>query len=271
MVSASGGWKGRLAGNERVVGASSARWAGSASGKSHQSKLSSWVSVRLSVMMSSHFSSCSCRASPGAPREQGERSLEDQGERSQSGAIWNSTFRNWMKTTLPLFKEAGTERCVYVKLQHADGTMVDLDKPCDITLEPGERLIILVMNTDDFLILYTDTARTEVDAFEKLLNQSFEATPRAPVDQYLGMHVTRNRAQRLLSLDGRRHVYDYIHEMVYDPKSTTTVTTPLDPNIVYSLEDCPAEVDVDLRAKCGLPMANSFISPSGPDPTSRTR
>ena len=63
------------------------------------------------------------------------------------------------------------------------------------------------------------------------------------------MHVTRNRAQRLLALDGRRHVYNYIHEMGYDPTSTTTVTTPLDPNIVYSQEDCPAEVDVDLRAK----------------------
>jgi hypothetical protein len=113
----------------------------------------------------------------------------------QSGAIWSSTFRNWVKTTLPLFTEAGAERCVYVKRQHADGTMVDLEKLRDITLEPGERLIILVMNTDDLLILYTDSARNEVDAFEKLLNQSFEATPRAPVDQYLGMHVTRNRAK----------------------------------------------------------------------------
>jgi hypothetical protein len=118
-----------------------------------------------------------------------------------------------VKTTLPLFAEAGAERCVYVKRQHADGTIVDLDKLRDITLEPGERLVILVMNTDDLLILYTDSARDEVDAFEKVLNQAFEATPRAPVDQYLGMHVTRNRAQRLLALDGRRHVYNYIHEM----------------------------------------------------------
>ena len=64
------------------------------------------------------------------------------------------------------------------------------------------------------------SARDEVDTFEKVLNQSFEATPRAPVDQYLGMHVTRNRAQRLLALDGRRqsHVYNYIHELGYDHK-----------------------------------------------------
>jgi len=43
-------------------------------------------------------------------------------------------------------------------------------------------------------------------------------------------------------------VYNYIHEMGYDPKSTTTVPTPLAPNLVSSQEDCPAEVDVDLRA-----------------------
>ena len=53
----------------------------------------------------------------------------------QSGAIWSSTFRDWMKTAMPLFREAGSERCVYVKRQHADGTMVDLDKLRDITLE----------------------------------------------------------------------------------------------------------------------------------------
>ena len=105
------------------------------------------------------------------------------------------------------------------------------------------------MDTDNLLILYTDSARAEVDAFEKVLNQSFEAIPRAPVDQYLGMHVTRNRTQRFLALDCRRHVYDYIHEMGYDPKSTNTVTTPLDPNVIYSLEDCPDEVDVELIAK----------------------
>jgi hypothetical protein len=31
--------------------------------------------------------------------------------------------------------------------------------------------------------------------------------------------------------------------------SLKSVTTPLDFNVIYSLEDCPAEVDVELRAK----------------------
>ena len=54
---------------------------------------------------------------------------------------------------------------------------------------------------------------------------------------------------RVSDANMQSHRRDYIHEMGYEPKSTTTVTTPLDPNIVYSQEDCPAEVDVDLRAQ----------------------
>ena len=167
----------------------------------------------------------------------------------QSGAIWAQTWRNWLHQHAPDFKEAGSERCVFVKREHADGTCVDLDELRDITLEPGERLVILVMNTDDLLVLYTDSARAIVNDFESLLNLSFEATPRAPVEQYLGMHVTRNRERRFLAIDGRRHVRDFIHDMGYDHKATTTVRTPLDPTIVYSKEDCPAEIDVALRAK----------------------
>jgi len=40
---------------------------------------------------------------------------------------------------------------------------------------------------DDLLILYSDSAIADVDAFEALINQSFDATPREPVDQYLAL------------------------------------------------------------------------------------
>jgi hypothetical protein len=162
-----------------------------------------------------------------------------------------------VKTTLPLFTEAGAERCVYVKRQHADGTMVDLEKLRDITLEPGERLIILVMNTDDLLILYTDSARTEIDAFEKLLNQSFEATPRAPVDQYLGMHVTRNRAQRLLALDGRRHVITTSTRWATIPHPLPPSLLPLTPISSTVKRIVPPKLTSTSAPKYGPPMVNS--------------
>ena len=52
------------------------------------------------------------------------------------------------------------------------------------------------MNTDDLLILYTEFATSLVDDFDRLINQSFNATPRAPVDQYLGMHVAGDDARQ---------------------------------------------------------------------------
>ena len=122
-----------------------------------------------------------------------------------------------MKDKCPQFSEAGSERCVFVSRKHADGSPIDLDELRGLTLEPNEELIILVMNTDDLLMLYTDSARRSVDDLESLINASFEATPREPVEQYLGMHVTRDKKKGLLSIDARRHVYDFIRSMGYDP------------------------------------------------------
>jgi hypothetical protein len=133
--------------------------------------------------------------------------------------------------------------------EHGDGTPVDLTTLRGISLEPDEKLIILVMNTDDLLILYTESATSQVDDFERLINQSFDATPRAPVDQYLGMHVARDDDRQYLTLDLRRHTYEFIRSMGLDPETSASVSTPLDPNVVYSKDDCPAVVDVALRDK----------------------
>ena len=165
----------------------------------------------------------------------------------QSACLWSQTWRDWLKTQAPQFKEAGSERCVFVCRQHANGTPVNLDTLRGITLEPHEELIILVMNTDDLLILYTDSATTQVDELEKLINVSFDATPRVPVDQYLGMHVARDDDRNFLTLDLRRHTYEFIRSMGLDPLSSTSVSTPLDPSITYSKADCPDEIDVALR------------------------
>ena len=84
----------------------------------------------------------------------------------------------------------GNERCVYVMCQDADGKPINLDRAEGIKLDPKEKLIIIVMNTDDLLIMYTKNARTHVDEFEQKINQIFESTPRQPVEQYLSKPAT---------------------------------------------------------------------------------
>ena len=167
----------------------------------------------------------------------------------QGGAVWAKTFRDWMRTKQPQFKEAGNERCVYVFREQGDGTPTNLDDLRGIQLDPDEKIIILVMNTDDMLISYSDNARSLVDAFELELNQSYEATPRTPLEYYLGLHVQRDRKNRVLSLDARRHGYEFIRFMGLDPYSSAGVSTPLDPAVTYSKADCPAQVDAELKTK----------------------
>ena len=86
-------------------------------------------------------------------------------------------------------------------------------------------------------------------SLENLINTSFEATPREPVEQYLGLHVARDGLRQYLCLDARRHVHEFIRHMGLDPNSSTSVSTPLDPHVTYSKADCPAEVDVALRER----------------------
>jgi len=137
----------------------------------------------------------------------------------QGGAVWAKTFRDWMEREQPQFVEAGNERVCYVFREHADGSSVDLNTLRGLTLEPNEKLIILCMNTDDMLISYTENARHLVDEFERTLNLSYECTPRVPLEYYLGMHIVRDREQRVLSIDVRRHIYDFIRSMSLDPNS----------------------------------------------------
>ena len=167
----------------------------------------------------------------------------------QGGALWAKTFRDWMRREQPQFVEAGNERVCYVFREGQDGQPIDLDKLRGITLEPDEKLIILCMNTDDMLISYTDSARHLVDEFERSLNASYAATPRTSLEFYLGMHVQRDREKRVLSIDVRRHIYDFIRSMGLDPLSSASVSTPLDPNVTYSKDDCPAEINEEIKER----------------------
>ena len=109
-------------------------------------------------------------------------------------------------------------------------------------------------------ISYTDSARYLVDEFERSLNASYAATPRTPIEFYLGMHVQRDRKKRVLSIDVRRHIYDFIRSMELDPLSSASVSTPLDPHITYSKADCPPEIDAEIKERQNKPVLSTYHS-----------
>jgi len=126
---------------------------------------------------------------------------------------------------------------------------INLDELRGLKFEKNEKIIIMIMNTDDMLIAYSENARKLVDSFEKKLNNSFEATPRSQIEHYMGTHVLYDKKKSLLTVDARRHVYSFINHMGLDPVLDVGVSTLLDPLEVYSKADSPPEIDVKLRDK----------------------
>jgi hypothetical protein len=157
-------------------------------------------------------------------RVQGPTRVRAIRDKRGSGAAWATAFRQFRKERAPqLLKEAGNERCMYIMREKADGSPVDLDVERGITLEEGEKLTIIVMNTDDMLIAYSKNAKSFVDNFEQILNESFEATLRErPSTTWACISCgTRGRERGLLGFDTRRHVYNFIWQMERDPESFT--------------------------------------------------
>jgi len=128
----------------------------------------------------------------------------------QPGSIWAKTFRTWMHKNYPQNVEAGNERCIYVMRESEELAPINLDELRGLKIEKNEK-IIMIMNTDDMLIAYSDNARDLVDSFQKKLNNSFEATSRSQIEHYMGMHVLYDQEKGILTLDARRHVYGFIN------------------------------------------------------------
>jgi hypothetical protein len=91
----------------------------------------------------------------------------------------------------------------------------------------GEKLVIVIMSTDDLLIACSKNAKAFIDHFERTLNEIFEATPCEETEYYMSMHIARDRNRGLLGFDARWHVYNYIWHTGRDPASGTGVSTPL--------------------------------------------
>jgi len=53
----------------------------------------------------------------------------------------------------------------------------------------------------------------------------------------------------VLSIEVRRHIYDFIRSMGLDPFSSASVSTPLDPNVLFSKADCPPVIDAEIKER----------------------
>jgi hypothetical protein len=62
------------------------------------------------------------------------------------------------------------------------------------------------------------------------------------------MHVQRDQEKRVLSIV-RRHIYDFIRSMGLDLFSSASVSTPLDPNLLFRKADCSPVIDAEIKER----------------------
>jgi len=86
----------------------------------------------------------------------------------QSGSIWAKTFRTRMHKNYPQYVEDGNERCDYVMRESEELAPINLDELRGLKIEKNENIIIMIMNTDDMLIAYSDNSRDLVDSFKEI-------------------------------------------------------------------------------------------------------
>ena len=113
-----------------------------------------------------------------------------------------------------------------------------MDKLHGLTSEPDEKLFILCMGTDDMLLSHTENARHLVDELE-LTHPTYKCTP--------GDRLSATLACILYEIGNIAAELDFIRSMSLDPNSSASVSTPLDPNTVYSKDNCPIAINPEIK------------------------
>lgn len=112
--------------------------------------------------------------------------------------------------------------------------LVECDNSIWVFLKANTRVIVPVY-VDDITIV--GELKSDVSWVKSELKKRFKLRDLGPVSFLLGVHVSRDRAKRMLSLCQRQAIVDMLKK--FDMQDCKPVTTPLDPGTKLSLADCP--------------------------------
>lgn len=133
----------------------------------------------------------------------------------QGGRQWYLKFSSVMKEMG--FTRVKSESCVYV-------------------WKRGESDRVIVPSyVDDLFVAAKDSARKE--QVKKELSRHFQLRDLGPIKHYLGIHITRDRSKRTLSLSQRQYCIDMLEECGL--LDCNPVATPMRPGLHLSTDNSP--------------------------------
>ncbi|PPQ72971.1 hypothetical protein CVT26_014516, partial [Gymnopilus dilepis] len=139
--------------------------------------------------------------------------------------------RNWYAALRKALEELGFKR-----MEADHGVFVKNE---------GECLLILVVHVDDCLL--TGNSMEKISKFKRDINQKYKITDLGPCTWLLGIKLTRNLAQRTISLSQHAYIESIITRFNFNDLKPSAI--PIDPNQQLSRSQCPTSLADKARMK----------------------
>jgi hypothetical protein len=126
----------------------------------------------------------------------------------QAGYEWNQTLDEYLRKEGFKFVRSEADHSLYV-------------------LHEGDRVIWLVVYVDDMLA--ASNSRDYLNSFKVRLKQRFDLADLGPARHFLGMHITRDREKRLLSISQKTYLEQILENA--GMSQCNPVGTPMTPGV----------------------------------------
>ena len=127
-----------------------------------------------------------------------------------------------------------------------------------------EEHTIVAVATDDMAV--TSKRKVDAEKFKSEIRKRWDITDHGPIKWFLGFEIKRDRKSRTIAIN--QHAY--IEKMVerFSLTNAKRVTTPMDPNVQFSTDQCPSTTNKLARMK-GVPYSEAIGSVLWPVVVSR--
>ena len=114
---------------------------------------------------------------------------------------------------------------------------------------------IVAIATDDMAV--TSKRMEHTKRFKAEITKHWEITDHGPIKWFLGFEIKRDRKSRTIAINQRAYIEKIVEK--FSLTNAKQVTTPMDPNVQFSVDQCPSSTNQLAKMK-GIPYSEAIGS-----------
>jgi hypothetical protein len=128
----------------------------------------------------------------------------------------------------------------------------------------GDEHTIVAVATDDMAV--TSKRKADAERFKSEIKKHWEITDHGPIKWFLGFEIKRDRRSRTIAINQRAYLEKMMEK--FSLTNAKRVSTPMEPNAQFSVDQCPSSTNQLARMK-GIPYKEAIGSVLWPVVVSR--